>query len=82
LDHGYPVGTVNLCGQTPIILVNDAPSTGGFINPYTVPSAVFWKLAQSRPNYIYRFKSISLDAAQDMSRHINCLCTEASITAA
>jgi allophanate hydrolase subunit 2 len=62
--------------------VNDAPSTGGFINPYTVPSAVFWKLAQSRPNDIYRFKSISLEAAQDMSRHINCLCTEASITAA
>jgi urea carboxylase len=82
LDHGYPVGTVNLCGQTPIILVNDAPSTGGFINPYTVPSAVFWKLAQSRPNDIYRFKSISLDAAQDMSRHINCLCTATSITAA
>ena len=82
LDHGYPVGTVNLCGQTPIILVNDAPSTGGFINPYTVPSAVFWKLAQSRPNDIYRFKSISLEAAQDMRRHINRLCTEESITAA
>jgi len=62
--------------------VNDAPSTGGFINPYTVPSAVFWKLAQSRPNDIYRFKSISLEAAQDMRRHINRLCTEESITAA
>jgi len=47
-----------------------------------VPSAVFWKLAQSRPNDIYRFKSISLDAAQDMRRNINRLCTEESITAA
>ena len=79
LDHGYPVGTVNLCGQTPIILVNDAPSTGGFINPYTVPSAVFWKLAQSRPNDTYRFKSVSVEAAQDMRRHINRICTEESI---
>ena len=79
LDHGYAVGTVNLCGQTPIILVNDAPSTGGFINPYTVPSAAFWKLAQSRPNDTYRFKSISLDAAQDMRRRINRMCTGDSI---
>ena len=31
IDHGYPLGAVNLAGQTPIILVNDAPSTGGFI---------------------------------------------------
>ena len=79
LDHGYPVGTVNLCGQTPIILVNDAPSTGGFINPYTVPSATFWKLAQSKPNDIYRFKSITLDAAQGMRRRINRMCNEDSI---
>ena len=74
LDHGYPVGAVNLCGQTPIILVTDAPSTGGFINPYTVPSAAFWKLAQSRPNDIYRFKSISLEMAQEMRRHVNRMC--------
>ena len=58
LDHGYPVGAVNLCGQTPIVLVNDGPSTGGFINPYTVPSAAFWKLAQSRPGDIYRFRAV------------------------
>jgi len=79
LDHGYPVGTVNLCGQTPIILVNDAPSTGGFINPYTVPSAAFWKLAQSKPGDIYRFKSITVDEAQDLRRDINRMCTEDSI---
>ena len=74
LDHGYPVGAINLCGQTPIILVNDAPRTGGFINPYTVPSAAFWKLAQSRPNDTYKFKSISLEAAQELSRHVNRMC--------
>lgn len=79
LDHGYPVGTVNLCGQTPIILVNDAPSTGGFINPYTVPSAAFWKLAQSKPGDIYRFKSVTVDEAHNMRRSINKLLTEDSI---
>ena len=37
IDQGYPLGAINLAGQTPIILVNDGPSMGGFINPYTVP---------------------------------------------
>ncbi len=79
LDHGYPVGAVNLCGQTPIILVNDGPSAGGFINPYTVPSAAFWKLAQSKPNDVYRFRRVSVAEAQDQRRAIDALCSEASL---
>ena len=79
LDHGYPVGAVNLCGQTPIVLVNDGPSTGGFINPYTVPSAAFWKLAQSKPGDIYRFRAVSVDEAQDKRRAIDRLIAEPSI---
>ena len=68
IDHGYPLGAINLAGQTPIILVNDGPSMGGFINPYTVPSAAFWKLGQSKPGDIYRFKAISVDEAQALRR--------------
>ena len=56
LDHGYPLGAINLAGQTPIILINDGPSTGGFINPFTVPSAAFWKLGQARPGNVFRFR--------------------------
>ncbi len=80
LDHGYPVGAVNLCGQTPIILVNDAPSAGGFINPYTVPSAAFWKLAQSKPNDVYRFRQVSVDEAQEMRRDLDAIASEASVS--
>ena len=79
LDHGYPVGAVNLCGQTPIILVNDGPSAGGFINPYTVPSAAFWKLAQSKPNDTYRFHLVSVTEAQAARRAIDALCIESSL---
>ena len=79
LDHGYPLGAINLAGQTPIILVNDAPSTGGFINPYTVPTAAFWKLAQSRPGDIYRFHAISLHDAQALRRRIEELCQRESL---
>lgn len=79
IDQGYPVGAINLAGQTPIILVNDGPSMGGFINPYTVPSAAFWKLGQAKPAEILRFKSVSVDEAQALRRHIDGVCSEASI---
>lgn len=79
LDHGYPFGAVNLAGQTPIILVNDGPSTGGFINPYTVVTAAFWKLAQSRPGDTYRFAEVSVEEAQRLRRDLDALCTPASL---
>jgi urea carboxylase len=79
LDHGYPVGAINLAGQTPIILVNDGPSTGGFINPYTVPSAEFWKLAQALPGQQLRFHAVSVASAIEERRRIDRLCTAGSI---
>jgi len=75
LDHGYPFGAVNLAGQTPIILVNDGPSTGGFINPYTVVSAAFWKLGQSLPGDLYRFKAVTVDDAVQMRRDLIAKCS-------
>ena len=79
IDQGYPIGAINLCGQTPIILVNDGPSMGGFINPYTVPQATFWKLGQSKPGDAYTFKEISVEEAQTIARQIKQICSEGSI---
>jgi urea carboxylase len=79
IDQGYPVGAINLAGQTPIILVNDGPSMGGFINPYTVPSAAFWKLGQAKPAEILNFKAVSVDEAQALRRRIDEVCTAKSI---
>src|SRR5262249_12028747 len=69
-DQGYPLGAVNLSGQTPIILVHDGPSMGGFICPYTIASAAFWKLGQSKPGDIYRMKSITVTEAQELRREL------------
>ena len=82
LDHGYPFGAVNLAGQTPIILVNDGPSTGGFINPYTVASAAFWKLAQSLPGDNYRFKAVTVDTAVQMRRDLMTKCNSDCVCSA
>jgi urea carboxylase len=81
LDHGYPLGAINLAGQTPIILINDGPSTGGFINPFTVPSAAFWKLGQARPGSALRFTAVTVKEAQDLRRSLDRLCTADSLTA-
>lgn len=74
VDHGYPLGAINLAGQTPIILINDGPSAGGFINPFTIPKAAFWKLAHLRPNSVARFKKIDLAEANAMRRELDQLC--------
>ncbi len=81
VDQGYPVGAINLAGQTPIILVADAPSMGGFINPYTVPRGAFWKLAQALPGDILNFAVVDVEAAQTLAREQTAICSEASIEA-
>jgi urea carboxylase len=79
LDLGYPLGAVNLAGQTPIILINDAPSTGGFINPFTVASAAFWKLGQARPAEKLRFKAVGIADAQALRRQLDAHAAPASL---
>lgn len=79
IDHGYPLGAINLAGQTPIILVNDGPTMGGFINPYTVPTAAFWKLGQAKPGETLRFKLVSIEEAQDSAAQMTALCGPGSL---
>jgi biotin-dependent carboxylase-like uncharacterized protein len=79
IDQGYPVGAINLAGQVPIILVSDGPTMGGFINPFTVPTSDFWKLAQASPAAILNFTAISVDEAQKNGADIDEICTINSI---
>ena len=79
IDQGYPVGAINLAGQTPIILVNDGPSMGGFIVPYTVPSASFWKLGQAKPGDSFNFVEISVEKAQTLRTEQTTICSEVSL---
>jgi len=79
IDQGYPVGAINLAGQTPIILVNDGPSMGGFIVPYTVPSASFWNLGQAKPGDSFNFVEISVEQAQTLRAEQTIICSDASL---
>ena len=79
IDQGYPAGAINLAGQTPIILVNDGPSMGGFINPYTVPSSAFWKLGQAKPGDTFNFVEVSVEKAQLLRSEQSIICSEESL---
>jgi urea carboxylase len=71
INTGYPIGGVNLCGDTPIILPVDGPSQGGFITPLVVVSAAMWKVGQLRPNRKLVFRRIAVDDAVTMRRALD-----------
>ncbi|KKB62025.1 hypothetical protein WM40_19845 [Robbsia andropogonis] len=81
LDHGYPLGGISIAGQTPIVFVQDSPTAGGFIVPFTVPKADLWRLGQARPNETIRFKQVSLAEAQSARRKIDALCQPEALRA-
>lgn len=44
LDNGYALGTVNLNGDTPVILTQEGPDMGGYVCACTVTSGELWVL--------------------------------------
>ncbi|KAJ7698255.1 hypothetical protein B0H17DRAFT_1129781 [Mycena rosella] len=46
LDNGYALGTINVNGDTPVILANEGPDMGGYVCLCTVASGELWKLGQ------------------------------------
>ncbi|WP_109522729.1 MULTISPECIES: urea carboxylase [Nocardia] len=77
-DNPYSVGTLNVSGDTPILLGPDGPSLGGFACPLTVVSAHRWKLGQMRPGDTVRFVPVD-DAEAEALRGSNTARSRASI---
>ncbi|KAH0588530.1 hypothetical protein H2248_004362 [Termitomyces sp. 'cryptogamus'] len=68
LDNGYASGTINLNGDTPVILGNDGPDMGGFLSVCTVASAEMWKLGQLQPGNTICFKRISWSCSKTIHK--------------
>lgn len=49
IDNGYTVGSLNISGDQPIILMRDGPSAGGFICLCCVVTGAMWKVGQAAP---------------------------------
>ncbi|TFY78522.1 hypothetical protein EWM64_g5490 [Hericium alpestre] len=55
-DNGYAFGSININGDTPVILTNEGPSMGG------------WKLGQLRPGNAVRFERVSFEESMLLNR--------------
>ncbi|KAF8550790.1 AHS2-domain-containing protein [Imleria badia] len=64
LDNGCALGTVNLNGDTSVILTQEGPDMGGYVCACTVTTGDLWKLGQLSPGSTVRFKRISWADAQ------------------
>ncbi|KAF9220649.1 hypothetical protein BS17DRAFT_714001 [Gyrodon lividus] len=64
LDNGYAFGTVNLNGDTPVILTQEGPDMGGYLCACTVASGDLWKVGQLSPGNTVTFSRISWTEAQ------------------
>lgn len=72
-DCEYAIGSVNFTGDSPVILMVDGPSLGGFVCPVTIAKAELWKVGQVKPGDKIRFvpidyqTALELEAIQDES---------------
>ena len=50
IDHAYAIrGALNICGNTPILLIADGPTLGGYMCALNVINADLWKVGQGTP---------------------------------
>ncbi|PPQ75558.1 hypothetical protein CVT26_012381 [Gymnopilus dilepis] len=71
LDNGYAPGTINLNGDTPVILTNEGPDKGGYLCMCTVATAEMWKLGQLAPGDTVQFRRLSWNDARQKSFQYN-----------
>ncbi len=65
-DNAYAIGSLDLTGDTPILLGPDGPSLGGFVCPVTTATAELWKIGQLQPGDKVRFQLLTLEQANEM----------------
>ncbi len=65
LDHAYAMrGALNICGNTPVLLIADGPTLGGYMCALSVINADLWKVGQGTPGRDYiRFQVCTQDEA-------------------
>ncbi|KDQ27267.1 hypothetical protein PLEOSDRAFT_1042673 [Pleurotus ostreatus PC15] len=63
LDNAYAFGSININGDTPVILANEGPDMGGYVCACTIAEADMWKLGQLGPGNEIRFRRVSWDTA-------------------
>jgi 5-oxoprolinase (ATP-hydrolysing) subunit C len=81
LDHAYAIrGTMNLCGNTPILLIADGPTLGGYMNCLQVIWADLWMIGQGTPGRdFFRFTHCTAGAATEARKEMREWLSEQSL---
>lgn len=78
IDHAYAIrGALNICGNTPILLIADGPTLGGYMCALNVINADLWKVGQGAPGRDFmQFQLSSQEEAIQARIEQNKLLTE------
>ncbi|MEJ5171545.1 MAG: biotin-dependent carboxyltransferase family protein, partial [Fimbriimonadales bacterium] len=81
LDHAYAIpGTMNVCGNTPIMLIADGPTLGGYMCCLQVIFADLWMIGQGTPGRdLFRFQYCTAEEAIEARREMDEWLSEASL---
>lgn len=81
LDHAYAIrGALNICGNTPILLIADGPTLGGYMCALNVINADLWKIGQGTPGRdSITFRMVGQQEATEARRAQKELLSEASL---
>ena len=84
VDHAYNMrGALNITGNTPVILIADGPTLGGYMCALNIINADLWKVGQGAPGRDrIRFVPVTLEEAIEARREQRRLLTEDSLTTA
>ncbi|KAK7030457.1 hypothetical protein VNI00_014042 [Paramarasmius palmivorus] len=76
LDNGYALGTLNINGDTPVILTNEGPDMGGYMCFCTIASAELWKAGQLSAGSTVQFKRSTWEQARSLQQCLDSWLTE------
>jgi biotin-dependent carboxylase-like uncharacterized protein len=81
IDHAYAIrGALNICGNTPILLIADGPTLGGYMCAFNVFNADLWKVGQGTPARDFlRFELGTQEEAVQARKEQRELLSEASL---
>jgi 5-oxoprolinase (ATP-hydrolysing) subunit C len=73
-------GALNVCGDTPIILIADGPTLGGYLCALSVINADLWKVGQGIPARDFiKFERCTQEEAIEARKQQKSLFTESSL---
>jgi allophanate hydrolase subunit 2 len=81
IDHAYAMrGALNICGNTPVLLIADGPTLGGYMCALSVINADLWKVGQGTPARDFiTFQAVTQEEATQARKDQQQLFTEASL---